>query len=370
VPDPPLPPASEPKPPAGRARHPFYMYDMIRSQEVAARATLVSARAIARGIAAPPVSDPILFTGMGTSFHAALAGAHATALALDPLRPFEALPAFDFLLLPSEVPRFRHAVVYSSEGRTWFTIEALKRLGAAGARRVLVTGDPRSPAADLADHVVATQVAIETSWTHTVSYTTAQIATLALLEAWTAGGSGRALAELDRLPDAIGEAVALERRMLEAAEELSERERFLFLGSAGGGATPREAALKVQEATRRPAAGIGVEDFLHGPLPAVSETTAVVAVAHSVFERERARQALRAATTAGAATLLLDASGARSDTGAEIPVPAVAPPFAAAVDVIPLQWLTYWLAVGRGRNPDVMGLDDPRLLAARRTFGN
>ena len=36
---------------------------------------------------------------------------------------------------------------------------------------------------------------------------------------------------------------------------------------------------------------------------------------------------------------------------------------------IPFQLLAYWVAVSDGRNPDVMGLDDPRYFRARASFG-
>ena len=50
-------------------------------------------------------------------------------------------------------------------------------------------------------------------------------------------------------------------------------------------------------------------------------------------------------------------------------LPPVAPAASPIVDIVPFQLLTYWLAVGRGRNPDVMGYDDPRIYSARSTYG-
>ena len=62
------------------------------------------------------------------------------------------------------------------------------------------------------------------------------------------------------------------------------------------------------------------------------------------------------------------ASGGPTGQGV-VSLPAIAPEYAAIAQAIPAQFYAYWGAVNSGRNPDVMGLDDPKTLAARRTFG-
>src|SRR5207237_4894252 len=108
-----------------------------------------------------PEDARVVYTGCGTSFHAALTGGDAVqALELE-LRPRDA----DVL------------VVVSHEGDTPLTLEAAR---AFAGERWLVTGKPESPLGELCECVVVATPAIEQSWCHTASYTCA-VATLAAL---------------------------------------------------------------------------------------------------------------------------------------------------------------------------------------------
>ncbi len=105
----------------------------------------------------------LLFTGCGTSFHAAQTGGdaeQALELVLRPQRDADVL------------------VAISHEGGTPLTLEAVR----AWPRETwLITGAPESALAKEADEVVVATPAIEESWCHTVSYTCA-VATLGALQ--------------------------------------------------------------------------------------------------------------------------------------------------------------------------------------------
>ena len=340
------------------------MHDMVLAQPDAMRRTAEVALLAARGPARPAPDRPLLFVGQGTSFHAALGGAAAARALLGPHHLVRAVPSFDLLLEPDLIGAARSAVIFSASGETALTIQAQEALAAAHVEQILITGTPRSPSAELADHTLATQGADERAWTHTVSFTTALVAAYALASTW-AGSATEEVLGLHRLASAL---VDREVEWRELATALADRSRFLLLGSGAADVTVREAALKLREGAGRFAATAGVEEFLHGMLPSVDGSTAVVAVATGEFDLARARHALAAATLAGARTALL-APADGPGTPLEHPLPAARPAFSPAVDVIPLQFVTYWTAVREGRNPDVMGYDVPRVWAARRSFG-
>ena len=109
-----------------------------------------------------PAGARVLFTGCGTSYHAALASGPAVH-ALDAV--LGNAPAADVL------------VAISHEGETKLTHEAVQ--GFAG-ETWLITGAPDSPIAHDCDHVVAATPEIEQSYCHTVSYTCAVTAGRAL----------------------------------------------------------------------------------------------------------------------------------------------------------------------------------------------
>src|SRR5215510_11069515 len=159
-----------------------------------------------------PDGARVLFTGCGTSFHAALACGRA-AQALE--------------VVLGNAPEADVLVAISHEGETRLTLEAVN--GFAG-ETWLVTGAPDSPLAKAADHVVVATPAIEESYCHTVSYTCAVAAGRALQGEDVSGLAADVFRELD-------------------AEMLggSDHERFVVAGAGRDQATVLEAALKLRE---------------------------------------------------------------------------------------------------------------------------
>ena len=361
-----LPGPENPEPPYGRTGHPYFLYEMIRSQPAAVRATVRSAEARVADIPLPPSDRSLLFVGLGTSFHAARACAWAAGRAFGYRRAVEAVDSFDLLLEPERVRRAGAAIVFSSTGETALTHRAQDALRSAGVPQVLVTGTARSGSAERADHVVLTQQAVDQAWVHTVSYTTAVAAGLVLLRRW----SGASTWGIERVDAPLAAVVDREDDWRRLAAVLEDRSKFLCLGSGPAEATVREASLKLREGAARFVAACGIEEFLHGTLPSVdADRTAVVAVATTPLERRRATSALHAAAQAGARIALFARGRPTEGIETEFELPPLDPAATPIVDIVPFQLLTYWLAVAAGRNPDVMGYDDPRIFAARRTYG-
>ncbi len=362
-----FPPPSPPEPPSGRTRHPFFMHEMIRRQAVAARATH---RATRDALLAAPLAAPtgrLLLVGLGTSFHAALAAGFAAQMGRGGRPDVQARSSFDLLEDPTVATPDTTAVVFSESGDTALTLSAQRTLKTLGARVLLVTATEAGPSSALADRVIVTQYADETSWTHTVSFTAALVAFGALLDHWQ-GTPGTEGTDEDAVADLVTAALATEPAIVDAVETLAPCEEFLFLGSGAAEATAREGALKLREAAGHFSAVVGIEEFLHGVIPSIGPSTAVIGIAGTERERVRAQQGLRAAGLAGARSILIDSSGGTPGPGI-FSVPAATRPMPPVLQVIPLQLLAYWISVSEGRNPDVMGLDDARILAARSSFG-
>ena len=256
----------------------------------------------------------ILFTGCGTSFHAAQTGG-------------DAVQALELVLQPKRDADVLVAV--SHEGTTRLTLEAVQ---AWPGETWLVTGAPDSPLAQECDHVVVATPEIEKSWCHTGSYTCAVTALAALL--------GQDVSEL---PDAVTE--ELERPALS-----SEHERFLIAGAGSAWPTAQEAALKLREGAFVAAEAHHTEQLLHGHLAAVDESVrCFVLEGDGLRSAERARAAL----------------GALRELGCDVEfVPTRHP----VVDIVRFQLLTLALAEARGVNPDHIRTDDPRWKRARESY--
>ena len=259
-----------------------------------------------------PEGARLLFTGCGTSFHAAWTGGeavHALELVHRPERDADLL------------------VVVSHEGETPLTLEAAR---AWRGPRWLVTGAAESPTADLCDEVVVCTPAVEESWCHTASYTCA-VAAIAALHG----------EDVSWLADAV--AAELEAQL----PAFAAQERFLVAGAGRDLPTAHEAVLKLREGAWVAAEPYETEQLLHGYLSAVDES-----VRAFVLEGE-GREAERAA----AAVAALQELGCEADL-----VPTRHP----VVDVVRFQRLALAVADARGRDPDRIRRHDPRWAAAAK----
>jgi glutamine---fructose-6-phosphate transaminase (isomerizing) len=255
----------------------------------------------------------LLFTGCGTSFHAAQTGG-------------EAVQALELVLRPERDEDVLVAV--SHEGTTRLTLEAVR---AWRGEKWLVTGAAESPIAAECDRVVVVTPELEQSWCHTASYTCA-VAAIAALRG----------EEITDLPDAVaGE--------LERPAVVSEHERYLVVGAGSAWPTAQEAALKLREGAFVAAEAHHTEQLLHGHLAAIDETVRCFVLEGEGRAAERARDAL----------------AALRELGCDVEfVPTRHP----VVDIVRFQLLTLALAEARGVNPDRLRRDDPRWARARAAY--
>jgi glucosamine--fructose-6-phosphate aminotransferase (isomerizing) len=259
-----------------------------------------------------PDGARLLFTGCGTSFHAAMTGG-------------EAVQALELVLRPERDADL--LVIVSHEGETPLTLEAAR---AWSGPRWLVTGKADGPIAELCDEVVVCTPEIEESWCHTASYTSAVAAIAALRGediAWLAGAVEEALAA--QLPD------------------VGEQERFLVAGAGRDLATAHEAVLKLREGAWVAAEAYETEQLLHGYLAAVDESVRAFVLEGEGVAAERA--------TAAAAAL--------RELGCDVDLLPTRHP---VVDIVRFQRLTVEVAERRRREPDRIRRHDARWAAAAK----
>lgn len=300
--------------------------DNLAGSGEAVRAALASG-----ALPTPAASGPVVFTGMGASLAAAAAAAHAldragtSALA----RTAGGLPGSGTLAAASMV------VAASNTGRSPETMAVLEE---AGRSRIIVSNDPASPAAALADLVVPLGSG-EPDPVAALSYT-ATVQALGLV----AEALGAPAAPWDRLPD-------LARRVLTEADESTTRvaERWSavttvdVIGSRGGEATAREAALLLREAARLPASAYDTYEYLHGPIE-VTEPGIGCVVVGSGREVELARTL----ADAGAEVLLVTTEAVTDTDGPTVvALPAVPEPASAVLEILPVQLIAARLAAER-----------------------
>jgi fructoselysine-6-P-deglycase FrlB-like protein len=257
-----------------------------------------------------PEGARLLFTGCGTSYHAAMTGG-------------DAVQALELVLNPERQADL--LVLVSHEGETPLTLEAAR---AWTGSRWLVTGRADGPIAELCDEVIVCTPEIEESWCHTASYTAAVAAIAAL--------HGQ---DVSWLPAAVAEALTA------PLPEVGGQERFLVAGAGRDLATAHEAVLKLREGAWVAAEAYETEQLLHGYLAAVDESVRAFVLEGEGVAGERARAA----------------AAALRELGCEVDLVPTRHP---VVDVVLFQRLTVELAEARGREPDRIRRHDPRWAAA------
>ena len=256
----------------------------------------------------------VLFTGCGTSYHAALAcGPAAQALEV----VLGNAPSADVL------------VALSHEGETQLTLEAVE--GFRG-QTWLVTGAPESPIARAADHVVVATPEVEESYCHTASYTCAVAAGRALQGEDVSGLPAAVAAELEAEPLGV-----------------SAHDRFVVVGAGADTPTALEAVLKLREGAHVAAEGHHTEQLLHGHLAAIDDTVRCFVLEGAGRAATRARDVIRALAELGCEATLVPTSH---------PV----------VDVVRFQRLTCDLAETRGIDPDLIRWDEEPWDRARKSY--
>ncbi len=164
----------------------------------------------------------------------------------------------------------------SQSGESIDTNVVIERARKAGAVTLGITNEKDSALARIAEHVFLVHAGREKSVAATKTYT-GQMLILYLL-AYALGGGIR-IADLERIPELVESALALEPEI----GELSERYRFMryavVVGRGLNYANAFEFALKLMETCYVVAERFSSADFLHGPIALVEPSFPVFAFA-------------------------------------------------------------------------------------------
>lgn len=218
-----------------------------------------------------------------------------------------------------------------------------------GALTLAITNDPSSPLAQEAELVLDTATGPEQAVAATKTYT-AQLLAIALLSAALAGDEGR-LDALERLPELVHEALALEAAIENAVQRYRYMTQCVVLGRGYNYATAYEWSLKLKELTYVVAEPYSSADFQHGPVAIVSQGFPVLAVVPSGAVFDDVLSLLRTLVEEHRAELLAisneDAALALAQTPLRLPadLPEWLSPLVA---IVPAQLFCYHLTLAMG----------------------
>ena len=309
-------------------------------------------------------SSRIIFVACGTSFHSCLAGRQVMEELTE--LPVSIELASDFL--DRETPLFRSdvCVFVSQSGETADTLEALRYAKKCQALTVGVVNVVGSSIARLTDCGVHLNAGAEIGVASTKAYTS-QILVLIIialqLSADSRAKQGRRREIHDALltlPELVTKTLKdLDGRMKGIAERLKENTSILLFGRGFHYATCMEGALKIKELSYIHTEGIHAGELKHGPLALIDENMPVILFAGKDACSAKVQNALHQVTARGGIANMLIV-GTEGDSEIEkfsdkvelVQVPKTVDCLQCVLAIIPMQLLSYHLAVARGLNVD------------------
>ncbi len=256
----------------------------------------------------------------------------------------------------------------SQSGETADTLAALRQAKAAGFRAALaICNVPGSSLVRESDLVIMTQAGPEIGVASTKAFTTQLTALLIFTLALARHNGLSAEREADivraihQLPGQVEQVLALDGDIAELSKAFMDKHHSLFLGRGSLFPVALEGALKLKEISYIHAEAYPAGELKHGPLALVDSEMPVVTVAPNNELVEKLKSNLEEVRARGGELFVFadKASDVKVEEGMHVmQIPAVHEITAPIVYTVPLQLLSYHVAVLKGTD-----VDQPRNLA-------
>lgn len=308
----------------------------------------------------------LFIVACGTSYYAGLVGKFMfeTIARL----PTEVEYASEFRYYDPIVDENTAVLAITQSGETADTLAASEQAKAQGATLWSIVNALGSQSMRISDGYIAMHAGPEVGVASTKAFTTSladqYLAACALGE--LRGTLSRAhmrqrVNDLAQLPDLAGHVFDQDGHYQELANRFHKAQNFLFLGRGINYPIALEGALKLKEISYIHAEGYPAGEMKHGPIALIDETMPVLAIVTQDHLYEKMVSQVQQAKARGGTVIALATEGdeaIRHEADFVIYVPKAPPLLAPIVNVIPLQLLSYHIAVRRGCD-----VDQPRNLA-------
>lgn len=308
----------------------------------------------------------LILIGCGTSWHAGLVAEYL----------FE-----EYARIPVEVEyasefRYRNPVIYgddlivaiSQSGETADTLAAMelaKNKGATvfGVCNVVGSSIPRMSHAGAYTHA-GPEIGVASTKAFTAQVTVLALMAMAmgkLRGTLTAEQVRTIMYELESIPGKVEKALKLNDQIVKISEMYKDSHNFLYLGRGYNFPVALEGALKLKEISYIHAEGYPAAEMKHGPIALIDENMPVVVIATNSAHYEKVVSNIQEVKARKGQIIAIVTEGNKglNDLADHIiEVPETDESLSPLINTIPLQLLSYYIAVMRGCN-----VDQPRNLA-------
>ena len=311
-------------------------------------------------------ADRLIITGCGTSWHAGLIGEY---LIEDLARiPVEVEYASELryrnpIIKPNDV-----VIALSQSGETADTLAALQHAKEKGALIYGIVNVVGSSIARITDAGSYIHAGPEIGVASTKAFT-AQLTLLSLLAMQLGTTKGvlhneyylKLMKELSEIPNKVRNILAKEAGIKEIAGHIKDSTNALYLGRGYNFPVALEGALKLKEISYIHAEGYPAAEMKHGPIALIDENMPVIVLATNLSAYDKIVSNVQEVKARKGTVISIVTEGdkkikALSDYSIEIP--KTIEPLTPLLSVVPLQLLSYHIAVMRGCD-----VDQPRNLA-------
>jgi len=276
--------------------------------------------------------------------------------------------ASEFRYRKSHVPKNALLVTISQSGETADTLAALRLAKEIGYTSSLsICNVPGSSLVRESDLAFMTKAGVEIGVASTKAFTT-QLVGLLMMTIAIGSHHGMSLetqAEITRslqtLPNKLEEVLALASSIEDLAEDFADKHHSLFLGRGDQYPIAMEGALKLKEISYIHAEAYAAGELKHGPLALIDADMPVIVVAPKNDLIEKLKSNVEEVRARGGLMYVfadIDAHFASDETMKVINVPHCEDIVAPIVYTLPLQLLSYYVAIIKGTD-----VDQPRNLA-------
>ncbi|MCB8916513.1 MAG: glutamine--fructose-6-phosphate transaminase (isomerizing) [Ardenticatenaceae bacterium] len=309
----------------------------------------------------------IFIVSCGTSYYAGLVGKYMIeSIARIPV---EVEYASEFRYYAPLLDKDTAVLAISQSGETADTLAASELAREQGALLWAIVNAIGSQSMRISDGHIAMHAGPEIGVASTKAFTTSLVDLYMLAcvlgemrGTLSPAGLRQLVDDLAHLPDQAGRVLDHDAAYEALAGQFYRAQNFLFLGRGINYPVAMEGALKLKEISYIHAEGYPAGEMKHGPIALIDETMPVVAVAtrDGVLYEKMISQVEQAKARGGIVIALAQEDDLAIGTKADhvIRVPAGSPLLAPIINVIPLQLLSYHIAVRRGCD-----VDQPRNLA-------
>ena len=308
----------------------------------------------------------IIIVGCGTSWHAGLVGEYLfEELARTPV---EVEYASEFRYRNPVINENDVVIAISQSGETADTLAAIKMAKAKGATIFGICNVVGSSIARETHAGAYTHAGPEIGVASTKAFT-AQVTVLSMMAVQLGKEKGTLneskyrslLAELEMIPGKIGQMLESDAKVRYISEAYKDLPNFLYLGRGYNFPVALEGALKLKEISYIHAEGYPAAEMKHGPIALIDENMPVVVIAPRSGQYEKIVSNIQEVKARNGKIVAIVTEGDKEIAGQAdftLEIPDTIDEFTPLLTTIPLQLLSYHIAVMRDCN-----VDQPRNLA-------